>query len=79
MFYRVVDNDFNRAWYKDIIGNVYPTGYVPSYAIVKTVNCETCEGTFGPDNALPATEEINSVLISSRKRYVCVNHANGWT
>jgi len=33
----VVDNDFNRANYFDIIGKIYPAAHPPSYAVVQPV------------------------------------------
>lgn len=31
----VVDNEFNRYWYRDLIGHVYTPENVPGYVIVR--------------------------------------------
>ena len=35
--WQVIDNEFNRANYKDIIGKIYPIDAPPSYAKVKKI------------------------------------------
>lgn len=35
--YKVVDNEYNRQWYPEIIGNIYPADKVPGYVVVQEI------------------------------------------
>ena len=89
--FRVVDNEFNRAWYRDIIGKLYSVDNPPSYALIEEINlhyweysgpnkCDTCLSLFGPSDSKLAVYKLDSNHYIQGKspiqfRYLCDFHA----